>query len=157
MFAWHKRWLVVALLLAVCRVVIASDLFAIKRTPNLVILATDVAPTLDKEIISKKRVGPRAVPLVVHRGVRYEVIHWGKAQGFSQNGGYIRAVNHTTGQELWVLKIYDVRYVSDIEDDKQDIFITSLKLSRDTQKLEVENERGQKFSVDIVNRKVFNR
>lgn len=82
---------------------------------------------------------------------------WGKARGFSQNGGYIVAFNHATGQELWVSRVYEIRYEKDIKDDKQDAFITSLKLNKDGRGLDIENERGQRFYLDIGSRKVIKR
>lgn len=115
-----------------------------------VVGSTDV---LSAETIAKKRLGPAKVEPVTIDGVRYEAIQWGKARDLDQNGGYIGAYDQNTGKELWLLKIYDVSYEGDIEDDKQDIFITRLR-QKCGRYLVIENEKGQRFIVDLKTRSV---
>ena len=104
--------------------------------------------------MQKKRSGPEPVDPVSHAGVRYEAVHWGKGRGLPQNGGYIAAIDEASGHELWLLRVYEVNYDSDMEDDKLDVFITQLTLDYAEQRLTVENERGARYSVDLRNRHV---
>jgi hypothetical protein len=105
--------------------------------------------------MEKKRKGPEPVKPVSHNGVRYEAVHWGKARGLEQNGGYVAAYDDNSGQELWLLKVYDVPYDDDMEDDKQDVFITDMRLGWfRKQRLSVKNERNQKYYVDLTDKSV---
>jgi len=101
----------------------------------------------EMEMPAGKRVGPEEVPPVTIAGTRYEVVHWGRERGLGQNGGYIAAVDAASGQELWTLKVYDVTYDPDMEEDVQDVFIESLA-PRGDDKLAIVDERGRKYIVD---------
>jgi hypothetical protein len=59
-----------------------------------------------------------------------------------------------TGKELWLLKVYEVRYAGDMEPDKQDVLISAMKLTRDRAHLEIENETGARFRIDLKTRQV---
>ena len=101
----------------------------------------------------RERLPPEPVTPVTQDGIRYEAIHWGKARGLGQNGGYIAAVDAQSGKELWVLKVWDVCY-GDLEPDRQDRFVTSLKLSADGALLLVAGEDGEAAVVDLASRSV---
>lgn len=103
--------------------------------------------------MSKKRAGPAAAAPVTIGQVRYEAVPWGRIRELDQNGGYIAAIDENSGQELWILKVYDVRYDGDMEDDKQDLFITRIE-SKDSRTLLIENENGERFIVDLPTRTV---
>ncbi|MGA2242724.1 MAG: hypothetical protein ABSH11_11935 [Verrucomicrobiota bacterium] len=100
-----------------------------------------------------KRAAPKEVPPVTFQGVKYSAPHWGLANGKTQNGGYIEATSLETGKLLWELRIYEVKYDPKLEGDVQDVFITSLKLVQGN--LEILNEAGDKFVVDLAKRKVI--
>lgn len=104
--------------------------------------------------MQKKRAGPEKVHPVIIDGVRYEAIHWGKARGLEQNGGYIAAIDDLSGKELWILKVYNVNYDSDMEADKLDIFITRISKDRKAHHLKIENERDGRYVVDLRTRLV---
>ena len=91
---------------------------------------------------------------VSYQGVRYEVVAGGKGRGLGQNGGLIAAVNPENGEELWVLKVYEVVYDDDLEADKQDVLITDLSVSRWSHCLKIKNERGERFQVGLATRAV---
>ncbi len=97
----------------------------------------------------KERAEPAIPASVTAAGVRYEAVPWAKGRGLGQNGGYISAVDAATGKELWTLKVYEVIYNDEMEEDKQDVFIAKLVLSADGKTLRVENERGGVFEVDL--------
>ena len=98
--------------------------------------------------------GPDPVDPVRSGGIRYEAMQWGKARGLGQNGGYVAAIDEKTGEELWLLKVYDVSYDGDMEGDKQDVFVTGLSLLPAAHALLIENERGARYRLDLRTRKV---
>jgi len=93
-----------------------------------------------------KRVGPLEVSPVVQGSTRFEVIHWGRDRGLGQNGGYIAALDDATGRELWTLRIYEVPYDPELEEDVQDVFIEKMTaIGTDT--LEIVDEKGRRYLV----------
>jgi hypothetical protein len=103
--------------------------------------------------MEKERAEIPEPPGVTTSGVRYEAVPWGKARGLRQNGGYIAALDAQSGAELWLLKVYDVHYDNDMEDDKQDCFIARLSLLGED-RLEVVDERGKSYTVNLARREV---
>ena len=101
-----------------------------------------------------KRAGPPDVEPVIISGVKFAVIHWGKSRGFGQNGGYIGAFDADTGTELWTLKVYDVSYDPQKEQDVQDIFIESMTKTESGDRLLITDEAGRAYSVDPETRTV---
>lgn len=102
---------------------------------------------------SQKRRVPE-VDSVSHGGIRYEVLRGARAQGFAQNGGVIAAVEEASGRTMWTVVVYKTEFDPHEERDVQDVFITSLALSPDGTRLNVENERRQRFTVDLSDRSV---
>lgn len=92
-------------------------------------------------------------PSVTIGDVRYDAVPWGKARGLAQNGGYIAAHDAYSGTELWLLKVYDVIYDGRMEDDKQDRFIEHMADKGDDL-LEIIDERGRTYTVDLASRAV---
>jgi outer membrane protein assembly factor BamB len=122
--------------------------------PNPQSAATAAVPTAPARKIAKKRVEPKPVDAVVIGNVRYEVVASGKARGLSQDGGIIRAININNGAELWSLTVYEVKFDTAIEIDKQEIYITQLKAASDGKSLVVETKRGKRYRVDLQSRAV---
>jgi hypothetical protein len=100
-----------------------------------------------------KRVGPPEVPPVVQGTTRFEVIHWGRDRGLGQNGGYIAALDDATSKELWTLKVYQVVYDPDLEEDVQDVFIERMTAIK-TDTLEIVDEKGRRYLVNPAARRV---
>jgi len=98
-----------------------------------------------------KRKAPQDVTPVIFGGVKYSAPH-GLAKGSKQNGGYIEATDVKTGNVLWQLQIYQIKYDPKLERDVQEIYITSLEIVKGN--LEILNEAGDKFTVDLSERKV---
>ncbi len=90
---------------------------------------------------------------VVSGGVRIEALPWGKARGLGQNGGYIAAYDLRDDHEVWVMKVYDIVYDDEREDDKQDRFIEDMVLEP-SGRLRVTDERGDVYQVDLERRVV---
>jgi hypothetical protein len=101
----------------------------------------------------KRRV-PKPAP-VSDGGIRYEVLLNGKARGFGQNGGVIKAVDEAKNAELWTLVVYRVDIVPEGEEpDAQEVFITKLSLKPGGKQLIIDNQRKERFLVDLDDRKV---
>jgi hypothetical protein len=101
------------------------------------------------EMPSPKRVGPPDVTPLIIDDIRVEAIHWGKEKGLGQNGGYIVAYNNTTNEELWLLKVYYVKYDDVMEEDVQDVFIESIEATSDINIVKVTNEKSKIYLVDM--------
>lgn len=101
-----------------------------------------------------KRLPPAEVPSLHVGDLRIDVVHWAREEGFSQNGGVLRAVDTTTGATAWTLKVYDISYDAALESDVQDIFITSLKKPWLRNQLLVADERGRHWRIDLATRAV---
>jgi hypothetical protein len=97
-----------------------------------------------------KRSLPAEVPPVVDRGVRYEAPHFDNPCG--QNGGCIVAYDEVSGGLLWSMKVYCTQYDPQLERDVQDVFITSLAVENG--RLDVSNEKGNHFAVDLRTRAI---
>lgn len=102
---------------------------------------------------SMKREGPAPVTPVVIGQVRYEAPHFAGEVGGSQNGGYLTASDIASGERLWTLRIYETAYDAARERDVQDVFITALADLGGGQ-LEVRDEDGRRFVVDLARRAV---
>jgi hypothetical protein len=90
---------------------------------------------------------PEPAP-VFTRGLRIEALPWGKMRGLGQNGGYIAAYDTSSGTEQWLLKVYEIFYDDQREEDKQDLFIEDLTLTAQG-RLRVVDERGEVYLVDL--------
>jgi outer membrane protein assembly factor BamB len=102
-----------------------------------------------------KRVAPPEVKPVTIRGVRFEAVHWGRSRGLGQNGGFIAAIDSSSGRELWVLKVYDITYDPAMEQDVQDVFIERMRAENG--KLIVTDEDGRRYVVDVKRRRALQR
>ncbi len=104
---------------------------------------------------AKKREAPAPVKPVTHNGLRYEVVHWGRTRGLSQNGGYIAVIDPDIDKEVGLIKVYPVKYKWwGMEKDKQDIFITEIELDAKSESLLVSDERSRRYRVEIESQKV---
>jgi PQQ enzyme repeat len=115
------------------------------------------AEARDMEGKLAKREGPQDVAPVIIGNTKFVTIHWGKSRGLGQNGGYIAALDATTGAELWILKIYEIKYDPKKEEDVQDVFIESMAKTASGDKLEIRDEEGRTYVVDATSRVVLRR
>ena len=93
-----------------------------------------------------KRPAPKDVPPVIAGGIKYTAPP-------RDGGGYVEARDVGSGKLLWELRVYEIKVDQNLERDVQNIFITSLKIADG--KLQVANEKGDKFVVDLSKRKVI--
>jgi hypothetical protein len=94
-----------------------------------------------------KRVAPTPVPPVTIGSTKYSAP--------SDKMGHVVATDTSNGKELWRVRIYSVLINPFLERDVQDVFITSLVISGGT--LLIENERGDKYTLDVNTRRVAKR
>lgn len=96
---------------------------------------------------------PPRVPPVFVAGVRHAQVA-GDLATDGQVGGILAAYDGS-GRELWRLKVYENVRRPDLEGDVQDVWFRSMRA--DGNKLMIENERGERFEVDLATRRVLNR
>lgn len=101
-----------------------------------------------------KRVAPDEIEAVEFAGVRIDVPHWSRDLGMQQDGGYLRASDPESGEQLWLLQVYVTCYDDNMERDVRDVFITSIQPIEGGNELWVQDENGRNFRVDVLTRTV---
>jgi len=101
------------------------------------------------DLAEPKRLAPKKVPPVTHRGIRYEVPPFGMSGDRGQNGGYVQARTADDNRLLWERLVYRIQYDPALERDVQDVFITSISVSEDGHRLLVENDKRERFEMDL--------
>jgi outer membrane cobalamin receptor len=101
-----------------------------------------------------KRAAPKAVLPIVSGGVKYiapDVMpNYRAIYGNSTcpiQSTCVEARNHKTGKLLWQVKVYQTQIDPNLEQDVQSVYINSLAIDRG--KLTIENERGDRYTVDL--------
>jgi hypothetical protein len=102
-------------------------------------------------VIQQSRSAPARLPPVEIDGVRYEQVMNGLRIGMPARCGYLSATNVKSGERLWVIRVYEVTYDEQLERDVQDVYFTRMH-AMPGGKLEIENEAGDKFVVDLAGR-----
>ncbi|HEY0714058.1 MAG TPA: hypothetical protein VGF45_15365, partial [Polyangia bacterium] len=67
-------------------------------------------------------------------------------------GRHVQAVDKKSGKPLWLREVYRVKVDPQLEGDVQDVFITGLRVRG--RKLIVENERKERFEMDLASGRV---
>lgn len=96
---------------------------------------------------------PPDVPPVAIGTMRYAQVR-GDLETGGQAGGMLAAYD-ASNREVWRLKVYENPRRPELEGDVQDVWFRSLRA--DGGKLLIENERGERFEVDPVTRRVSRR
>lgn len=91
------------------------------------------------DFVVAKRSPPKNVPPLVYKGIVFTAP--------MQRMGYVEAWDFETNKKVWVKKVYNVIYDLFMEQDVQDVFITSLSIEGD--KLVVSNEKDKVYKLDI--------
>lgn len=92
-----------------------------------------------------------SVEPIVHKGVRYEEDRVDASKG-DRNGGYLAAIDAETGEKLWRLQVYEVPDHSAQGLPNIGRYFRSMRLVPGRDELEIENEAGGRYLVDLVNR-----
>ena len=98
------------------------------------------------------RPAPPPVAPVEHGGVRFQQDMDAQRHGGGGRGGYLVAVDPASGERLWMLKVYDVPDHSAAGVSSPGRYFRRMTLSADGSQLEIENEVGGVFRVDIAAR-----
>jgi len=99
-----------------------------------------------------KRIGPAEVKPINFEGITYSVPPFINDDS-KQNGGFLEA-RDSKGQLLWRVQIYKTIYNPILEQDVQDIFITTLSLDKLHKFLLMSDEKQRTFAVDLSTKKV---
>ena len=111
-------------------------------------LTTLILITISTPALAKRK-APEPVKPLIHKGLKFEVPHFGwrheKSRG--QNGGFVLVKNAGTDTALCLKKIYAVKYKPRLEKDVQDNFITRLEILE--KHLIVHDERGNTYKTKL--------
>jgi outer membrane protein assembly factor BamB len=88
---------------------------------------------------------------IVQDGVRYEEDKVFDEDG-DQNGGYLAAFDTKSGEKLWRLKVYEVTDYSNEGVVNIGLYFRSMKLLAESSEIEVVNEAGGRYRIDLSNR-----
>ena len=88
---------------------------------------------------------------IEHDGVRYEQDRTDERQG-DQPGGYLVAIDVKTGARVWRLKVYDVPNHGASGVSEGSLYFRSMRLAPGGAAIEIENESGGRYLVDIAHR-----
>lgn len=99
-----------------------------------------------------ERSPPPTVPPLQHQGVRYQQDLSGQEPAGSAPGGTLAAFDVASGQRLWLLQVYTVRDDPGAPMRHPGIYFRSLALVPDSGELEIENEVGGLYRVDLAKR-----
>ncbi len=91
-------------------------------------------------VLAKRGPAPKVKPL------NYRQLQF-RAPNTLETMGWVQAWDRKTGQMVWDHRVYTITIDPDMEEDVQWKFITSLKIRGG--KLLVENENGEKFTVEL--------
>ena len=114
------------------------------------VLATVAAVGLVATSALGKRLAPADVPPVSSGNLRFEAPHFNNPCG--QSGGCVVAYDNSTNAILWSVKVYCTHYDTDLEEDVQDVFITSLAVENG--QVQIANEKGQHFNLDPATQRI---
>jgi outer membrane protein assembly factor BamB len=113
-------------------------------------LAVLLGISLPGTFVFGKRAAPAEISPVVSGDVRYEAPHFNNP--CEQAGGCVVAYDNGTNALLWSVKVYCTLYDPGLEQDVQDVFITSLSV--ENEKVQISNEKGLHFAIDPATLKV---
>jgi hypothetical protein len=102
-----------------------------------------------------KREPPKQVDPLEYKGIIYQTLPWAAENGTNQNGGFIQVIEKDTNKVLWQLQVYKTKYLSTMERDVQDVFITGLKIDKNNEMLLVQSEDDLMHKVSLVSRRVI--
>ncbi len=95
---------------------------------------------------------PPDVPPLEWAGIRYQQDLDGAPRQRDQGFGYVQALDASNGQVIWELKVYTVKTQPGLEADVQEVYFSRMVRVAGRDELEIENENGQRFLVDVKSR-----
>lgn len=94
-----------------------------------------------------KRVPPKDVEPVIYKDIKYIAPYFKIINKEVRRCGYVEAWDLKTNKKLWDIQVYKIDYDPILEQDVQDIFITSLTIKNE--RLVVVNERNEIYEIDL--------
>lgn len=101
---------------------------------------------------SADRPPPPDVPVVLHKGVRYAQDLAGNEPASSAAGGGLTASNPTTGALLWRMRVYTLPDHAGAGVEAPGRYFRSMKVVEGTDTLQIEDEVGVTYQVNLVRR-----
>ncbi len=99
---------------------------------------------------SFSRPPPKAVDPLEKDGIKYEQLLSHSTSENKNRTGWLRATQSATNKELWVKQVYQYDIDSTLELDVQEIYFRSMVFDADATAILIENERGERYSVDLI-------
>jgi hypothetical protein len=134
--------------LVACAVITTAGAGACQRKPATIGTKENEAMSIPPQ--ASRPPAPEIEP-ITHEGVRY-VQDRVDADAGDQNGGYLAAIDPRTGEKLWRLKVYEVPDYSAEGVDNIGLYFRSMRLVPGRAEIEIENEAGGRYIVDLVRR-----
>ena len=106
-------------------------------------------PEMPNNVPRPSRPAPPRVLPIEHNGIRYQQDTESFHYGGTQVGGYLVAVQPTTGERLWMLKVYEVPMQDPAIVSTPGRYFRTMRLVPGKNALEIENEVGGKYLVDL--------
>lgn len=106
-------------------------------------------PEMPNNVPRPSRPAPPRVLPIEHNGIRYQQDMESFNHGGTQVGGYLVAVQPTTGERLWMLKVYEVPMQDPAIVSTPGRYFRTMHLVPGKNEIEIENEVGGKYLVDL--------
>lgn len=102
---------------------------------------------------SASRPSPPVVPPVTHEGVRYQQDDESARHGGGTLGGWLVAIDEASGERLWMLEVYRVAPIDPrVSLSAMGRYFKSLRVVPGEDALEIENEVGGRYRVELASR-----
>jgi hypothetical protein len=105
--------------------------------------------TMSDNMPSPSRPPPPKVEPIMYKNVRYEQDMESYRYGGDQPGGYLVAIDPETSKRLWMLKVYKVTVHDAAGVSTPGRYFRSMRLVPGRDEIEIENEVGGKYLVDL--------
>jgi hypothetical protein len=156
-----SRWLVLGgIVLLACFISACGGRPAAPRTAPVPTRAQHQEPNQEQKqeretpMLDQSRPPPPRVAPISHAGIRYEQVKNARSLGFEQVTGYLAAIEEASGKRLWAIKVYDNSVNPELESDVQETYFKSMELGAGARELQIINEAGKRFLVDLASQKV---
>jgi len=117
-----------------------------QKPPNDEIESDTVDPFAS---IAAKRPAPPKIAPIVFDGIRYEQAYGDKDAESEQRTGFLAAFKEDTDDRIWIVKVYDLEIIEHLERDVQEVYFAKMELLPEKRQIQVENERGDQFVVNL--------
>ncbi|HEX7687844.1 MAG TPA: hypothetical protein VF453_09065 [Burkholderiaceae bacterium] len=100
--------------------------------------------------VMAKRAGPPKVPPIRIGDLRFEQAAPPRAETSDvQRLGWLSAFRGDSDERLWSVKVYPIVYDPHMESDVRDVWFAHMSASADGRQVLIDNERGERYAVDV--------